>query len=72
MGKLMRIGFGVALLAVIGFLQAPTQAVALTCRQECFNTYKACRTACNGDEDCITNCQDQYEYCQCGACGYCP
>jgi len=70
MKRLMQVGFVVVLLAVAGFLQKPTEA--LTCRQQCFKTYQACAAACNGDSDCVTACQDQYESCQCGGCGYCP
>lgn len=43
-----------------------------SCMGDCFNAYKACKAACNGDEQCISDCQDQLEYCWCGGCGYCP
>ncbi len=43
-----------------------------TCQQDCWSFYKTCKAGCNGDGECITACQDQYEYCMCGGCNYCP
>lgn len=43
-----------------------------TCQQDCWNFRKSCIAGCNGDEECKQTCHDQYEYCMCGGCGYCP
>jgi hypothetical protein len=58
--------------------QAPSKLLGVpapkprTCQEDCRYYYKACRAACSFDEQCLSDCQDQYEYCICGGCGYCP
>lgn len=61
--------------------QAPANLLGIpapqprTCQQDCFNARKACVAACGGlggDEQCLSDCHDQYEYCMCGACNWCP
>lgn len=41
-----------------------------TCFQDCLWYARLCQEACNGDEQCLSDCGDQFEYCRCG-CGDC-
>lgn len=46
-----------------------------TCIQDCTNARKACMAACGGlggDEECLYACAEQYEYCMCSSCSWCP
>jgi hypothetical protein len=58
--------------------QAPSNLLGMpapklqTCQQECWSFRKSCVAGCNGDDQCLSDCQDQYEYCMCGGCNYCP
>jgi hypothetical protein len=68
-----KLGLCTALLLVgLALWSAPASAVNAACRRNCFNQYRACNTACNGDPDCQVTCSDNYESCLCGGCGYCP